>query len=86
MLRAPMNGPHYSKQAHLRQMVAAKQQWSQPLSSDSEGKGFRGWHERGLSASLRQAGPGAVCYFSVVGFDASGAAWGVGTSISSFED
>src|SRR5437867_3558492 len=42
-----METPPKSKRAHLRQLVAGKNMWSEPLSSEDQAKGFRGWHERG---------------------------------------
>jgi REP element-mobilizing transposase RayT len=36
-----------SKREHLRRLAAGKQQWGEPLSSESSANGFRGWHERG---------------------------------------
>ena len=47
MLCAPMEGPPKSKQEYLRQLVAGKQQWSEPLSEEDKARGFLGWHERG---------------------------------------
>lgn len=48
MLRAPlMEQPPQSKRKHLRQLVAGKNEWSEPLSVKDKTKGFRGWHERG---------------------------------------
>lgn len=47
MLCAPMEGRHQSKREHLRQLVAEKQRWSEPLTEADKAKGFLGWHERG---------------------------------------
>lgn len=48
MLCAPlMEEPPQSKRKHLRQLVAGKNEWSEPLSEDAKAKGFKGWHERG---------------------------------------
>lgn len=45
MLR--METPPKSKREHLRRLVTAKNDWSEPLSAGAEARGFRGWHERG---------------------------------------
>ena len=42
-----MGGPPKSKQEHLRQLIAGKQKWSNPLSLEAKEQGFLGWHERG---------------------------------------
>jgi len=43
-----MNRPSpRTKSEHLRQLVAGKQLWSEPLSAADKAKGFLGWHERG---------------------------------------
>ena len=42
-----METPPKSKRAHLRRLIAGRQQWSELLSSEGKAKGFRGWHERG---------------------------------------
>jgi REP element-mobilizing transposase RayT len=47
MLCTPMDTPPQSKRGHLRQLVASKQQWSEPLDDDAKIEGFKGWHERG---------------------------------------
>ena len=39
--------PPKSKREHLRRLVTDKNRWSAPLSTETKGKGFRGWHERG---------------------------------------
>lgn len=47
MLCAPMEQPPKSKREHLRQLVAGKNEWSEPLSEYAKAKGFKDWHERG---------------------------------------
>ena len=48
MLRALlMEQPPQSKREQLRQLVAGKNEWNEPLSAQDRTKGFRGWHERG---------------------------------------
>jgi putative transposase len=42
-----MERPAQSKREHLRRLVSAKREWSEPLSSEDKANGFRGWHERG---------------------------------------
>jgi REP element-mobilizing transposase RayT len=42
-----MHRPSRSKRDHLRLLVAAKQQWNEPVSKVNALKGFRGWHQRG---------------------------------------
>jgi REP element-mobilizing transposase RayT len=42
-----MEQPSQSKREHLRRLVTAKQQWSEPMSGQGKAEGFRGWHERG---------------------------------------
>ncbi len=41
-----MEEPPQSKREHLRQLVAGKNEWNEPLSAQDRTKGFRGWHER----------------------------------------
>jgi REP element-mobilizing transposase RayT len=39
--------PPQFKRKHLRQLVAGKQKWRNPLPNGAIAKGFKGWHERG---------------------------------------
>jgi hypothetical protein len=41
-----MEQPPQPRRAPLRQLVAGKNDWSEPLSEAAKAKGFKGWHER----------------------------------------
>jgi REP element-mobilizing transposase RayT len=56
-----------SKREHLRRLVAAKQQWSDPVSDDMRTNGFKGWHERGYLPHCDK--PGLVQFITFRLFD-----------------
>lgn len=51
-----METPPTSKRAHLRRLVAEKNEWNESLSAEDQAKGFRGWHERGYLPHCDKAG------------------------------
>jgi putative transposase len=62
-----MEGPPQSKREHLRRLVAAKQEWNEPMSADTKARGFKGWHERGYLPHCDK--PGLVQFITFRLFD-----------------